>query len=528
LLPQLRVGILHRGEHGFVFLFTGDVFHFLWILFEIEEHPFLAVRKIHELVAGVADAIVAGDMMGFLTGVEVIDRIAPIRCCRDLRLDHGNQAFALDIGGDYRSGDFKEGGCVVDVLDQRLALGAGLGDARPFQDEGHGEGFLEHPALVIPAVLAEVEALIRGVDDDGVFSLAAFVEIVEHATDVLIDGADTGEVVLEVTLVFPLREILVAHGRECGDEGIALRGVGLVESFLLLRGHPCELAVRDPGFEAGIGGLAGQEHVIAPVEMLGDLHLLLRERRDAVLVVVEKRWRLRDGDAIEEIVVAGSGHPVAVRGFLLAHQDEGLGLVLAAFEPGYGLVGYDVGHVSGEAFRGAVHLDEVRVVVVSLAREDFPVVEAGGVGDQVPFPDDRSFIAGLPEELREGLLCAVETAVGVIHITVQMGVLAGQDRGAGGAADGISAVGAAEQHAFVGNAVDIRRGRDLVEAVTVGGNCLQRVVVGEDEEDVRALGGPGDCHGGENEEKESERFIHDFGGTLAQCACWTRKKPGLG
>ena len=48
----------------------------------------------------------------------------------------------------------------------------GLRHAGPADEQRRAQRFLEDPALVEPAVLAEVEALVGGVDDDGVVGQA--------------------------------------------------------------------------------------------------------------------------------------------------------------------------------------------------------------------------------------------------------------------------------------------------------------------------------------------------------------------
>jgi len=50
-------------------------------------------------------------------------------------------------------------------------------------------------------VLTEGEALVGGVDDNGVVSEAAFVQIVEHAADVVIDVFDQMLVAFDVNLI---------------------------------------------------------------------------------------------------------------------------------------------------------------------------------------------------------------------------------------------------------------------------------------------------------------------------------------
>ena len=102
-----------------------------------------------------------------------------------------------------------------------------------------------------------------------------------------------------------------------------------------------------------------------------------------------------------------------------AERPVGVALVL---QPVEGQVGGDVGGVAGDDAALAV-IYKGRVVVLALSDEDVPVVEAGRVGGQVPLADDRCLVAGLAQELGEGLLAAVEGA-GVVGESVLVAVLA--------------------------------------------------------------------------------------------------------
>lgn len=70
------------------------------------------------------------------------------------------------------------------------------------------EGFLIHEALVEPAMLAHVEALVGGVDDQRVIQQIVLLQIIEHDTDVPIHGMDHPKVIVHITLVFPLGQLL--------------------------------------------------------------------------------------------------------------------------------------------------------------------------------------------------------------------------------------------------------------------------------------------------------------------------------
>jgi hypothetical protein len=68
-------------------------------------------------------------------------------------------------------------------------------------------------------------------------------------------------------------------------------------------------------------------------------------------------------------------------------------------------------------------------------------------------------------------------------------VFAGEDACARGSTNGVGAEGVYKQRALRGEAVDVRSLEMLrVAAFAVGGDGLQRVVIGKDEQDVRLLG----------------------------------------
>ena len=78
-------------------------------------------------------------MVGGLAGIEVIDRLAPVGRSDALVFEHREQAAALDVLGNLHAGGFKEGRCVVDVLNESFGSNAGFHHTGPTDQEGHGE-----------------------------------------------------------------------------------------------------------------------------------------------------------------------------------------------------------------------------------------------------------------------------------------------------------------------------------------------------------------------------------------------------
>lgn len=113
---------------------------------------------------------------------------------------------ALHCLGSREAGGGEEGGGEVDVGYEFMGDGAGRDGLGVAGEEGHADGFFVHHAFVEPAVVAEEEALVGGVDDEGVVAEVVVIEIVEEAADVVVDGADAAEIVFDVELVGPFAE----------------------------------------------------------------------------------------------------------------------------------------------------------------------------------------------------------------------------------------------------------------------------------------------------------------------------------
>ena len=417
--------------------------------------------------------------------VVVVELLAPVG--RSLTRENRLQAAPLHLGGRRQSGHVEEGLGVVDVRDQCLAHGAGLGHAGPADKQRRTHGFLEDPALVEPTVFTEVEALVGGIDHDGVLGEALVLEILQHAADVIIDRLHGGQVVVHVALIAPADEILALR--------IGLT-VGLVTRFVI--------GVPDGGLLGVHLRRADQFDVLGRDGLLQG-HVVLRHGLGAIGVVIEQSGRLRVDAVLVETEVLDVRLPLAVRRLVLEHKHEGLRLVALA-HPVQREVSDDVGDVT-------LHLDHAlgvlhrRVVVDALSRQDLPEVEAGGVADEVPLAYDGGLIAGLLQQLREGELRAVEDRVRVVEEAVEVRVFAGQDDGAARTADGVGDQGAIEAHAFLGEAVDVR-GLVQLTGVTVGADRLVGMVIGEDEHDVGLLGR---CGGQEAADQTKEECQESHG-----------------
>lgn len=443
------------------------------------------VVPVDQLVALVAHAVVR---------VRLVDDVAvhPVAMVRDLlpvgrrlALDHGAERHALHVRGDAGVRKVEEGRGEVDVADDVLADRLGGDFARVADHKGHLEALLVHEALVEPAVLAQEEALVRRVHDDGVLGEALLVQPVQHAADVVVDALDGAQVALHVALELPLGELLL----RLEGEGLARL---LAEQFqagdVLRRG---DLAVLPPpdvdhliaDDAAGTFGLHDAQVVVG--EVLGDAHLGHLGSVGAVLVVVGEGVGEPHG-VLVEVFVLGVVLPRSMGGFVVAHEEEGPALV-ALVHPLDGLVGDDVGRVAGDPRRLARGLDELRVPVLALAGQHAPVVEARGLMilalAEVPLADHGGLVVCVGPQLLGDVGDALVDLGVERHDAVDVVVRAAEHGGARRRADAVGDVAVVEAHALVGDAVEVGR---AVDAGAVARDGLGRVVVRHDEDDVGA------------------------------------------
>ena len=389
------------------------------------------------------------------------------------------EAPSLHVRRDLHACDVQERGGEVQVRDDRGGRRTRSSDARPAHDERRAERLLVHPALVVPPVLAEVEALVGRVHDHGVVGETGFIQPVEDPSQIVVDRCDGPEVVLDVSLVLPPREVVAPEtGRA---KGLVPRSVGRVPLRLLLLGHALECCRLPLGKVRS--RLRLQLQVVDVEHVPGDRHLLVRGRRSTPRVVVEQRLRLRDRLAVVLRQVIRAGHPAPMRRLVLEHEHEGLVGVAALGQPLERQVGHDVRDVTfAPARRGRVgiRVQKIRVVVRSLSGQHLPVVETGGRALEMPFPDHGGLVAGLAEQLGERDLRSVEH-VRVVSHSIQMAVKPGLNHRARRGADRVGDHGPVEPHSPVREAVDVR---GLVDDRAVGADGLEGVVVGEHEHDV--------------------------------------------
>ena len=146
----------------------------------------------------------------------VVDGLAPDG--GGLTGDDREEAFTLHLGGDGDVGGGEDGGGVVDVHDHGGGDLAGLDETGVADEEGDAEGGIVHEAFVVPAVLAEVEAVVRGVDDECVGGLAGLIELIQDAAEAFVDADDVAVHIFDEALVDPV--LALGGGEGFGEVGV--------------------------------------------------------------------------------------------------------------------------------------------------------------------------------------------------------------------------------------------------------------------------------------------------------------------
>ena len=139
-------------------------------------------------------------MFGGILVEVVVEALAPILGV--FATEEREKRDALNVGGNGSAGKVEESGGVVNVLHHFLDVAARFQPLGQVHEQRGRKTLLVHEALVEPSVFAHIEALIGGVDDEGVVEQALGFEVVEQATDIVVEGFHHLGIVAHVALEF--------------------------------------------------------------------------------------------------------------------------------------------------------------------------------------------------------------------------------------------------------------------------------------------------------------------------------------
>ena len=419
-------------------------------------------------------------MLGGILVEVVVDGIAPLADGL-LSLEQRNEALALNVRRYLHTSHFQEGGSIVDVLHHVGNLATTLITIGKAHQQGGGKTLLVHETLVEPSVLAHIETLVGGIDNECVLQHTILTKICHETTYVVVQSACHLGIVAHIALILPLHQVLALKVLT-----LEIARKTIVESPVLLLQLGFEaLDIVDIGSgEACLVaweiclGVVGQVHVVIG----GNCHFLLLGG-NTTLVGVPEVVGLLEGLVLILAEILQFGQPVAVACLVVHEEDEGAFLV-AILHPADGLVGDDVGAISLFHRLASVLMMEERIVVFALTDEDVPVVETSGFADQMPLANECGLIACLLKQFGHGLLGTVEDTVLVVGETIDVAVLTCEHAGTTGPRKTVGHETVAEEHTLLGNLVEIG---SLDVALAIGTECLSRVVVSHNVDDVGTL-----------------------------------------
>ena len=259
------------------------------------------------------------------------------------------------------------------------------------------------------------------------------------------------------------------------------RIVEVVVGRTLLCVHPAEdvqIAIGVHGLMIGTIDFA----IVVERHVFANLHFCGTGSGTAGIVVIEIVGKFERSILILAQIF-DFGQPVAVAGFVMDEKRKRTCLVAIVIQPRDGLVGDDVGEVALLLIL-SFGIDEARIVVVTLSREDVPVVKTRRGTVQVPLSDDGGLIACGLQQFGHRLLRTVKDAMFVVSKSVFVRMLSGEHASTRGPAQRVGHIGAGKAHPILRHSVEVG---SVDIARVVGRKHLGGVVVGHDVDDIVAL-----------------------------------------
>ena len=440
------------------------------------------------ITVGTYTVVLAHHVVCRIVVVVVVDALAPVLHVVAV-VEYRHERTSRHVLRLRNAGESEERRSIVDVLHKAVAYRAGLGVTRIAHDERCAQRLLVHEALVEPAVLAHVEALVGGVYNHCVVGESVLVEIVEHTAHALVNTCYYGHIVADVNLILPVVEVLALELRL--EQTTVAREVVASPSRALFGSHTVYLAHKSVVRILTVG-VVEVEHlrhfeVLLPTHVARNRHLLRASGRAArSIVVVEVLWH-RELHVVVHAEIFQICLPVAVRRLMVKEQAERFRRV-AVLDEVESMVG-------GEVCRVALLHDELvvgvgatilRVPVLSLVVIHMIVVEALRVATHVPLAHNGCLIASLLQQFGEERARGVD-ALAQLALSVLMTVLTGHKAGARRRRERVLDEGAVEAHATLSESVDIRSWCEFGECAAVCADALVGMVVAHDVNNVWML-----------------------------------------
>lgn len=338
-------------------------------------------------------------------------------------------------------------------------------------------------------MLAHVEALVGGVDDDCVVGESVAVEIVEHTSDAFVYACDDRHIVAYVDLIFPIIEVFAT---EVSFEQFAVaREVITSPRRALFGSHSIYLA-----HESVVRVLAvlivHVEHlrhleILLPPHILSDAHLLRAGSRPTCgIVVVEGFWQ-RKFYVVVATEIFYICLPITVWRLMMEQEAEWTRGV-AMVDEVESVVGSEVGGIAflHDILVASVRSAILRVPILSLVVVDVIIVEALRVASHVPFSHNSRLVASLLQQFGEESASCVD-AFAKLSLSVLIAIHTRHKAGARRRRERVLHEGAVEPHTTLCQSVDVGCRCKLGYCATISTDTLKGMVVTHNVNDVGTL-----------------------------------------
>ena len=170
--------------------------------------------------------------------------------------------------------------------------------------------------------------------------------------------------------------------------------------------------------------------------------------------------------------------------FVMNQQAKRFIKITFVFHPVNGIIGNQICDISVLPDGVVVLCNEIRIVVIALTGNYFPVVKSGRKAFKMPFAYQCGLISGFLQQFGECLLSTIEYTSGVIIEFVGTTVLARYHAGTAGSAQRISLKAVGKEYSFFRYAVKI--GSFHISGI-IATHHLCCMIIGHDIDDVQWL-----------------------------------------
>ena len=137
--------------------------------------------------------------------IMIIERFTPITRFLS-RLYQLPERYTLHIPWYFDTAHIQKSRSKVYVLRQSCYLSFRLDMSGPAHNHRHAERFFVHETLIKPTMFSQIEALIGSIDYNRIFIQSGTFQIIKNLSHTFVYTRYNSHIILQVTLVFPLRD----------------------------------------------------------------------------------------------------------------------------------------------------------------------------------------------------------------------------------------------------------------------------------------------------------------------------------